>query len=130
MVTTQRQENNDKEALSSQEGNFVKQLATLVQNIIEQGMRRDNQPIAPPLAPLPRQDTSDSAGERFRKLQPPTFNGGVDPIQAKQWIWMIECMLAYAKVPDGDKVLYASFMLRHHAQYGGILLVSFMILLL
>ena len=26
-------------------------------------------------------------------------------------------MLAYAKVPDGDKVLYASFMLRHHAKY-------------
>ena len=54
MVTTQGQENNDKEASSSQGGNFVEQLATLVQNIIEQAMRRDNQPIAPPLAPPPR----------------------------------------------------------------------------
>ena len=26
-------------------------------------------------------------------------------------------MLAYAKVPDEDKVLCASFVLRHHAEY-------------
>ena len=26
-------------------------------------------------------------------------------------------MLAYAKVPDRDKVLCASFMLKHHAEY-------------
>ena len=38
-------------------------------------------------------------------------------IQAEQWIKTTECMLAYAKVPDGDKVLCASFMLRHHAEY-------------
>ena len=118
MVTTQGQENNDKEASSSQGGNSVEQLAALVQNIIEQSMRKDNQPVAPPSAPPLRQDTSDdSAGERFRKLQPPTFDGGVDPIQAEQWIRTTECMLAYAKVRDGDKVLCASFMLRHHAEY-------------
>ena len=68
MVTTQGQENNDKEAQSSHGGNFVEQLASLIQNIIEQGMRRDNQPVAPPPTPLPRQDTSESAGERFKKL--------------------------------------------------------------
>ena len=40
MVTTQWQENNDKETSSSQGGNYLEQLAYLVQNIIEQGMRR------------------------------------------------------------------------------------------
>ena len=35
----QGQENNDKETTSSQGGNSVEQLAVLVQNIIEQGMR-------------------------------------------------------------------------------------------
>ena len=34
MVTTQGQENNDKEASSSQGGNYVEQLAMLVHNII------------------------------------------------------------------------------------------------
>ena len=80
-------------------------------------MRRDNQPVAPPLKPLPREDTSKSTGERFKKLQPLNFDGGVDPIQAKRWIRTTKRMLAYAKVPDGDKVLCASFMLRHHAKY-------------
>ena len=81
MVTTQGQENNDKEASSSQGGNSMESLATLAPNIIEQGMRQDNQPVAPPLTPPPSQDTSDSACERFKKLQPLTFDGGVDPIQ-------------------------------------------------
>ena len=76
-------------------------------------MRRDNQPIAPPQ----RQDTSDSARERLQKLQTPNFDGRVDPIHAEQWIRIIVQMLAYPKVPDVDKVLCASFMLRHHAEY-------------
>ena len=117
MVTIQEQENTDKEALSSQEANHVEQLASLVQNILEQGIRRDNQLVPPPPTLPLRQDTNESAGERFRKLQPPTFNGGVDPIQAEQWIRTTERMLAYAKVPEGDKILCASFMLRHHAEY-------------
>ena len=41
----------------------------------------------------------------------------MDPIQAEQWIGTTERILAYAKVPDEDKVLCASFMLRHHAEY-------------
>ena len=80
----------------------MEQLATLIQNIIEQGMRRDNHPVAPPLEPPPRHDTSGSNGERFRKLQPSNFDGGVDLIQAEQWIRTTEHMLAYAKVPNGD----------------------------
>ena len=96
----------------------MEQLAVFVQNIIEQGLRRNNQPVAPPPTPPLRQDTSDdSAGERFRKLQPPTFDGGVDPTQAEQWIRTTERMLAYAKVPDGDKVICASFMPRHHVEH-------------
>ena len=51
METTQGQENNDKETSSSHGGNSVEQLVALVQNIIEQGMRQDNQPVAPPLTP-------------------------------------------------------------------------------
>ena len=46
-------------------------------------MRQDNQLVLPPPTPPSRQDTSESVGERFRKLQPPTFDGGVDPIQAE-----------------------------------------------
>ena len=84
MVTTQGQENNDKETSSSHGGNSVEQLDALVQNIIEQGMRRDNQPVTHPPVPPPRQDTSDdSVEERFKKLQPPTFDVGVDSIQAE-----------------------------------------------
>ena len=114
---TKRQENNDKEASSSQRENSMEHLAYLVQNIIEQGMRRDNQPIAPLLAPPPRQDTSKSTGERLRKLQPSIFDGEVDLIQAEQWIRTTERMLVYAKVPNGDKVPCATFMLRHHVEY-------------
>ena len=117
MVTTRGQDNIDRGASSSQSVNPVEQLASLIQNILEQRTRQENQPNPPPPPPQPRQDASESAGERFRKLQPPTFDGGVDPIQAEQWIRTTERMLAYAKVPDADKVPCASFMLRHHTEY-------------
>ena len=80
MVTTRGQDNIDRDASSSQSVNPVEQLASLIQNILEQRMRQENQPNPPPPPPQPRQDASESAGERFRKLQPPTFDSGVDPI--------------------------------------------------
>ncbi|PON34407.1 hypothetical protein PanWU01x14_344690 [Parasponia andersonii] len=94
IVTTRCQDNIDRGASSSQSGNQVEQLACLIQNILEQCMRQENQPNPPPLPPQQRQDTGESAGERFRKLQPLTFDGGIDPIEAEQWIRTTERMLA------------------------------------
>ncbi|PON31935.1 hypothetical protein PanWU01x14_365660, partial [Parasponia andersonii] len=65
-------------------------------------MRQENQPNPPPPPPEHKKDACESAGERFRKLQPPTFDGRVDPVQAEQWIRTTERTLAYAKVPDAD----------------------------
>ncbi|PON33468.1 hypothetical protein PanWU01x14_352450 [Parasponia andersonii] len=76
MVTTRGQDNFERGASSSQGGNQVEQLASLIQNILEQRMRQENQPNPPPPPPQHRQDASESAGERFRILQPPTFYGG------------------------------------------------------
>ncbi|PON35762.1 hypothetical protein PanWU01x14_333640 [Parasponia andersonii] len=97
MVTTRGQDNFERGASSSQGGNQVEQLASLIQNILEQRMRQENQPNPPPPPPQQKKDTGESAGERFRKLQPLTFDGGIDPIEAEQWIRTTERMLAYAK---------------------------------
>ena len=68
MVTTRGQDNIKTDASSSQDGNQVEQLASLIQNILEQRMRQEHQPNPPLQPPQQRQDTSESAGERFRKL--------------------------------------------------------------
>ncbi|PON73325.1 hypothetical protein PanWU01x14_058290, partial [Parasponia andersonii] len=80
-------------------------------------MRQENQHIPPAPPPQQRQDVSESARERLRKFQAPTFDGRVDRIQTEQQIRTVECILAYAKVLDADKVPCARFMLKHHAEY-------------
>ncbi|PON33249.1 hypothetical protein PanWU01x14_354430, partial [Parasponia andersonii] len=67
IVTTQGQDNIDRATSSSQSGNQDEQLACLIQNISER-MRQENQPNPPPPPPQQRQDTSESTGEKFRKL--------------------------------------------------------------
>ena len=55
--------------------------------------------------------TMNNAGSKFRRLNPPIFEGGVDPIRVDQWLRTIERMIKVAKVPVGEKVTCVSFML-------------------
>ena len=53
----------------------------------------------------------------FRRLNPPTFEGGVDPITANQWLRTMERMIEVAKVPKEEKLTFVAFMLRGKAEY-------------
>ena len=53
----------------------------------------------------------NNAESEFRRLNPPTFEGGVDLITADQWLRTMERMIEVAKVPEEDKVTCVSFML-------------------
>ena len=42
----------------------------------------------------------NNAGSEFRRLNPPTFEGGVNPIAVDQWLQTMERMIEVAKVPE------------------------------
>ncbi|XP_038976648.1 uncharacterized protein LOC113460987 [Phoenix dactylifera] len=55
--------------------------------------------------------------ERFRRLNPPTFEGGPDPMAAEAWIRKIEKMFRALLFPDEVKVRLAASMLTENAEY-------------
>ncbi|KAI8555642.1 hypothetical protein RHMOL_Rhmol05G0189100 [Rhododendron molle] len=55
--------------------------------------------------------------EQFMKLQPPTFSGGVEPLEAEEWLRRIESIFDVMSVSDDQKVILAPFMLKDQAQF-------------
>ncbi|XP_038985510.1 uncharacterized protein LOC120111719 [Phoenix dactylifera] len=66
------------------------------------------------LAAMP---SADSCYERFRRLNPPTFEGGSDPMAAETWIREIEKMFRALHFPDEVTVRLATSMLTGNAEY-------------
>ena len=55
--------------------------------------------------------------ERFRKQQPPSFNGSMDPFIAEEWLSRIAMILEFMNLNDPEKVLCAVYMLTKDARY-------------
>ena len=77
-------------------------------------------PIQQVVAPVPVQPVVENRWEplyeRFRKQQPPTFEGGSDPMRAEQWMNMISLILDFMRVEGNERVACASYMLREDAR--------------
>ena len=93
------------------EGNVGEQSAidrftNIVARLLEREVRKDEHGHA-----------MNNARSEFRRLNPPTFEGSVNPITADQWLRTMERMIEVAKVPEEEKVTCVSFMLRGAAEY-------------
>ncbi|XP_073298484.1 uncharacterized protein [Primulina huaijiensis] len=53
----------------------------------------------------------DGAYDRFRRMNPPEFIGGADPLVALEWVKSLEAIFDYLKFTDQDKVSCVVFML-------------------
>ncbi|KAK6139108.1 hypothetical protein DH2020_027153 [Rehmannia glutinosa] len=49
---------------------------------------------------------------KIQKVNPPTFEDAVDPTDAEDWLRTLENLFQYSRVPEEEKVMCASFMLR------------------
>ena len=98
----------------------LNRLCDIVERFLERDLRREanahNLPPPPPLPPQ-RPENNDSVSERFQKLKPPIFEGGVDPKVSENWIRTVERMFSYGRIPDEAKVSCATFYLRDAASY-------------
>ncbi|KAM6568583.1 hypothetical protein CsatB_010042 [Cannabis sativa] len=94
----------------------------------EEELRRLRQQAAPvnqglPPAPVPVVGNQgyimphrDSVFERFVKLQPPAFLGGIDIIKADQWMSTVTRILDNMGVTGTERVNCAAFMFQDHAR--------------
>ncbi|KAL2520152.1 uncharacterized protein Fot_24075 [Forsythia ovata] len=87
----------------------VEHLATLIETQSQQILQH----VQPYKAPR----IDENAGERFRNLNPPVFEGTNDLMKPEEWLRTIDNIFKYNRVPDIEKVNYASFMLRGSAWF-------------
>ncbi|CAI9782277.1 unnamed protein product [Fraxinus pennsylvanica] len=59
----------------------------------------------------------ENVGERFRKLNPPIFDGTIEPMKAEEWVRTTENVFKYSRVPDTENVNCDAFMLRGSAGF-------------
>ncbi|XP_052197297.1 uncharacterized protein LOC127804471 [Diospyros lotus] len=75
-------------------------------------------PAIPPVTP-PQGNLGNNATlvEQFWKLQPPTFEGGLNPLVVEDCIAAIERIFNLIDCPDPRKVTSATYMLQHGARH-------------
>ncbi|XP_073061751.1 uncharacterized protein [Primulina eburnea] len=65
---------------------------------------------------LVRQEpSSEGAYDRFKRMNPPEFMGGADPLAAMEWVKAIEAIFDYLHFEDNDRVSCAMFLLTKNA---------------
>ena len=52
---------------------------------------------------------------KLRRLDPPSFDGSIDIQDAEKWIKEMEKVFKCMKCPDGEKTIYAVYMLKSRA---------------
>ncbi|XP_073035270.1 uncharacterized protein [Primulina eburnea] len=57
------------------------------------------------------ESTEGSSYELFRRMNPPEFVGGADPLVALEWVKSLEAIFDYLKFTDRDRVSCSVFML-------------------
>ncbi|MQM17083.1 hypothetical protein Taro_050051, partial [Colocasia esculenta] len=72
--------------------------------------------LVPPSPPMISAEEPVVQVERFLRLQPPTYTGGLNPNTAEHWIHEIERFFMTMRCPAVDKVVLATFQLRGFAQ--------------
>jgi hypothetical protein len=69
-----------------------------------QQQQQQQAPLPPPPPPVPPWDKH----REFMSHKPPTFASSPDPMDADDWLKLVEKMLIIAQCSDREKVLYAS----------------------
>ena len=72
--------------------------------------------VVPVVQPVEVGNKWEPLYERFRKQQPPIFEGGPDPLNDEQWMTMITTILDFMRVEGHDRVACATYMLREDAR--------------
>ena len=80
------------------------------------------QPHPPPPLPAPpvpdnqNDDRIIALTKEFKKMKPPQFHGGLDPLKAEAWVLGIEKLFEVFPCSETQKVLLAAFMLEDEAR--------------
>ena len=85
----------------------------------QQQWQQPHPPPPPPAPPVPDNQNDDriiALTKEFKKMKPPQFHGGLDPLKAEAWVLGIEKLFEVFSCSETQKVLLAAFMLEDEAR--------------
>ena len=97
-------------------GRMEQMLAALTKTLTQQ---QRQQPLPP--SPPPAQAKVDNANiinltQKFMKIKPPTFYGGIEPLKAETWLLEMEKLYEVFPCTETQKVLLATYTLKDEAR--------------
>ncbi|XP_028054147.1 uncharacterized protein LOC114258392 [Camellia sinensis] len=97
-------------------------LEALIDAIMQQ---QRQQPLPPPPPPIQAELVNKyiiNLTQKFNKMKPPTFFGGIEPLKAETWMLEIEKLFEVFPCTETQNVLLATYMLKDEAQRWWILI--------
>ncbi|CAL5422329.1 unnamed protein product [Camellia sinensis] len=85
----------------------------------QQQWQQPHPPLPPPVPPvldLQNDDRIIALTKEFKKMKPPQFHGGLDPLKVEAWVIGIENLFEVFPCSETQKVLLATFMLEDEAR--------------
>ena len=50
-------------------------------------------------------------------MKPPSFEGSTNPLDAKEWLSLMENILDFMELNNKEKIIYAAYKLKKEARY-------------
>ncbi|XP_028110095.1 uncharacterized protein LOC114308662 [Camellia sinensis] len=100
---------------------MVEALTRLVRQQQEQNQQQQRQPFPPPPPPPVQMEPINNDDvitltQKYKKLKPPEFAGGIEPLKAEAWVLETEKIFEVFPCTDVYKVLLATFALTEEAR--------------
>ncbi|XP_028123288.1 uncharacterized protein LOC114320320 [Camellia sinensis] len=87
--------------------------------LLTEALRQQQNQQLPPLPVQPEPNTNDDVialTQKFNKMKPPTFQGGLEPMKAEAWVPKTEKLFEVFPCVEAHKVLLATFTLQEESR--------------
>ncbi|XP_028112589.1 uncharacterized protein LOC114310698 [Camellia sinensis] len=119
MVRTRTEDVED--ATSARLDRMERMLMEMAETLRQQQQQPPQQPPPPPVPPpvvqdFHAEDRTITLTKEFKKMKPPTFKGGIEPMKAEAWVLGIEKLFEVFPCTEAQKVQLAAFTLEDEAR--------------
>ena len=118
VITAYSEMDNANEPESSSTEARMERMERMIE-LITARLEQQNQPPPPPLVqPEPNVNDGDiiALTQKFSKMKPPSFQGGLEPLKAEAWVLETEKLFEVFPCSEANKVLLATFTLQEEAR--------------
>ncbi|KAL7237932.1 hypothetical protein ACSBR2_004100 [Camellia fascicularis] len=91
-------------------------LEALTESMRQQERQQPLPPLPPPVQVEPDNNDIINLTQKFMKMKPPTFLGGIEPLKAKTWLLEMEKLFEVFPCSETQKVLLATYTLKDEAR--------------